>query len=296
MIIRGLVTVGVILVSACAQEQQPEAIAPVRPNASRGFSMSARDRHLRGIETTLATLGFTDVHRFYEGPEYSLVSVRVAGSEAIPGWGRLRKAVSQTEAWPVIVGEVRYEGELREHLRTIGIGSVEGAIHLGEALDFDRWLTLRHSSDPDTYTLPRTPRWRRPFRTHCNMNGGFRIHTNLGSSKPYAIVSIVLVPTTEPWQVPAFLQFGGWNDCPLPEEHVSALRNWHGRFGAEPVGIGTDIVELTVAKPIADETTALEVAEEQFVYAHDIVHQGTNTIDCLADTINGASAWFFWWD
>ena len=40
----------------------------------------------------------------------------------------------------------------------------------------------------------------------------------------------------------------------------------------------------------------MELAEEQFAYCPDIVHQGVGTISALASMLLDGTAWYFWWD
>lgn len=294
---RVALAIGLGVLAACAQEKTEEAGAPMKSDAvsATTFELKARDRQLAGIEGVLNELGFEDTARFYDGPEFSLVSVRVRGDQAIAAWERLRREAARTQAWPVIIGETGQEEQLREHLGEVEAGEVERSIRAALKTDFGEWLRKRRASEPEVYAPSRLPPWRRPFRKRCPRNDSFTIHTDIVKSEPHPRVSIVLVPTTESWQVAGFLQYGGWNDCPLPSEQVAAHRDWHYRFGAEVLGMGSDIVELVVGRPV-EASTAMQVADEQFVYCYDIVDQGTGTLDCLADTISGAKAWYFWWD
>jgi hypothetical protein len=62
---------------------------------------------------------------------------------------------------------------------------------------------------------------------------GLRIALALRGGKPWAKVYIVLLPTDDPTTIPAHVHWGGWNNCPPPEYHVAALREWRDRYGAE---------------------------------------------------------------
>lgn len=114
--------------------------------------------------------------------------------------------------------------------------------------------------------------------------------------RPLDRVHILLIPTDEGAAVPAFLRWGGWNDCPGPEYHIAALRSWHERFGAELVGITGDVINLRVARRPATREAALDLAREQYLYCEDIVDQGTETLAPLAATLMQEDWWFFWWD
>ncbi|MDQ3930735.1 MAG: DUF4253 domain-containing protein, partial [Chloroflexota bacterium] len=114
--------------------------------------------------------------------------------------------------------------------------------------------------------------------------------------RPLPTVHIALVPTVANWEVPAYLKFGGWNDCPPPEQHVAVLKRWHELYGAQVVGLTHEVLELGVTRPPKDRTAALIVALEQYAYCYDIVDQGTESIAALAATLLDASVWYFWWD
>ena len=113
-------------------------------------------------------------------------------------------------------------------------------------------------------------------------NEGFLAPFEIGTGKPVNDLWIVLLPTTKGWEVPAYMAFGGWNSCPGPDVHVAVLRSWHERFGAEPVTMTHDVLELTVVRRPASRELAVELALEQYRYCEDIVTQGVGTVDALA--------------
>ena len=114
--------------------------------------------------------------------------------------------------------------------------------------------------------------------------------------EPLPSVRVALVPTTAAWEVPAYLKFGGWNDCPAPHEHVAVLKHWHELYGAQLVGLAHDVLELGVTRPPKDRTGALIAALEQYAYCPDLVDQGTESLAALAATLQDASVWYAWWD
>src|SRR5262249_54328128 len=99
-----------------------------------------------------------------------------------------------------------------------------------------------------------------------------------------------------PWEVPAILNFGGWNECPDASVHVTMMKRWSEKCGAEVVGMNGDVVEMYAAQPPTTRDEALKLANEQFLYCNDIVIQGTQTIEALAAGLLGNNLWFFWWD
>jgi hypothetical protein len=124
----------------------------------------------------------------------------------------------------------------------------------------------------------------------------FSAHLDILSRKPYPEVLIALVPTPHPWEVPAWLQTGGWNACPNPELHVRLMENWFVRYGAELVALTHDVIELAITRPVTDLEEARELARVQYAYCPDIVDQGVQSIENLAQTLLGSTVWYFWWD
>lgn len=116
------------------------------------------------------------------------------------------------------------------------------------------------------------------------------------NGKPLDRVHILVLPTMEAATAPAYLRWGGWNACPAPEYHVAALRDWHTRYGAEPVGISGDVINLRVARRPPTRDEALALAREQFLYCEDLVLQGTETFAPLAAGLMRSDWWYFWWD
>lgn len=103
------------------------------------------------------------------------------------------------------------------------------------------------------------------------------------------------IPAENPWEVFAWLPFGGWNECPMPEEVLWIAKYWYEKHGAIPAVMTSDILEFSAA-PVKDETAAVDLALEQFAFCSDIVTQGVNTIGRLAGAMMQSSTWYFWWD
>lgn len=110
-----------------------------------------------------------------------------------------------------------------------------------------------------------------------------------------ARIALVQLPTEKPWEAVLYLPFGGWNECPKPEEHAAILRYWHERWGAVPAAITFDTLELVLPAPVPKDA-AWDVAKEHFAYTEDCVLQGTGTLGRLADGLWRSDVWFFWWD
>ncbi|MEU4566847.1 DUF4253 domain-containing protein [Micromonospora sp. NPDC023956] len=79
-------------------------------------------------------------------------------------------------------------------------------------------------------------------------------------------------------------------------ELAAVVRSWEERFGARVVGLGFDILHLSVAAPPTSSEHALRVAAEHFAFCPDNVWQGSGTLAAYAEQIVGLNCWSFWWD
>lgn len=106
-------------------------------------------------------------------------------------------------------------------------------------------------------------------------------------------IYLVEVPVKEPWQVFAYIPFGGWNECPDTDEQMAVAKYWYEKYGAVPAHFSNDMIQYYVPKPVTDNT--MSVAEEHMGYCEDAVLQGDN-LTTLAATIKESTVWTFWWD
>ncbi|GAA2224413.1 DUF4253 domain-containing protein [Promicromonospora sukumoe] len=77
----------------------------------------------------------------------------------------------------------------------------------------------------------------------------------------------------------------------------AALRTWEERFGVRVVGLGSDRLWVSVARPPKDLDHARAVALEHFAFCPDNLWQGGyESLDAYAAALVGANSWTFWWD
>lgn len=102
--------------------------------------------------------------------------------------------------------------------------------------------------------------------------------------------SVILaeIPVKNPWEVFAWLPFGGWNSCPDTLELMAVSKYWYEQHGAVPAVITHDVLEYKVPKPVAKEAS-IQLAAEQGVFC-------PNEDETLADSLTKSTKWFFWWD
>lgn len=224
--------------------------------------------------------------------------ITVPGHRALAELDRLRAEHPTTGLYPVLMGDV-------EEIETILEGMEEAepaAVALAKARIIDVPLLLSiwrgNMEDPDVDDPEGDPTtseaW--PASGHEPEAPGIITHLEVGTEEPLDAVVIGLFPVVKPWEVFAYIGYGGWNSCPHANEHVAIHRSWQERYGAEVVSLTPAIVQCVVSRPPLDRAGSLELAREQYVYCEDIVIQGTQTVGNLAASLQGARTWYFWWD
>lgn len=232
--------------------------------------------------------------------------VTVPGADALKEWERLR---ALDKGWPVVIGDDTALDRIAEQfsldapavfpgqrpappLRSPAtILAAADAVTLPGALE-KLWRD-EYGENPEENAMPQLGAW--PPATD-SPGPGFTIASDIRTGTPLERVHILMIPTRDSAEVPAYLRWGGWNACPMPEIHVAVLRDWKRRYGVELVGIDGDTINLRAARRPISRDAALALAREQFFYCPDIVHQGTGTLAPLAAGLMASDWWFFWWD
>ncbi|MFO0994166.1 MAG: DUF4253 domain-containing protein [Hyphomicrobiales bacterium] len=149
-----------------------------------------------------------------------------------------------------------------------------------------RDMMLREDEEPPVGEWP----------TDKRQSPGLTVAMDWQSGRPLEKVYIALVPTKDWTEVPAYMRWGGWNECPQPEFHVAALRSWRDRYDVELVGMSHDLLNLLARRPPASREEALALAREQYAYCADNIDQGVETFSALAADLMANDWWYFWWD
>jgi hypothetical protein len=261
-------------------EREPAPI--VAPEASGGDSEALRRAIARAsFEGPLLEL-------FPRG-DAAVYGIATDGDRAIPLWRALRRMTSDTGYYPVILGDGGSLDRIREVLESSE--PPDAILARASELDAQAWLAQRSAALERDWETPHGE-WSEPDGEELP----YTIPTDILSGRPLAHVAIALVPTTRAWEVPAWLGYGGWNDCPEPAVQVAVMKRWHERYGAEVVGMSEDVVEMRVARPPRTRAASMELAGEHYAYCYDIVLSGTGSIEGLASGVLGRGVWFFWWD
>lgn len=126
--------------------------------------------------------------------------------------------------------------------------------------------------------------------------GGLTLTDDVLTGEPLPSVAVARLQVGAPWEIPAYLRFGGWNGCPEPEVHCAVWKDWHEGFGAHIVGVSGSVVEAVVEQSPMDPEEAMRLAWQQYLYCTDRVDQGAESVVNLAAQLFLARTWYFWWD
>jgi hypothetical protein len=239
----------------------------------------------------------------YDLDDATIYQIVVDGEAAVDTWHKLRAIVGETGRWPALLGQIGgvnapgiFAPELLHMVHGSGIPLPRANLERAAAVDAGRWFAehaLPDCEDDDwsEYGLELGVEVSPGEPSH-----EFTIPYDVVTREAFSHVSIGLFPTPHSWEVPAWLCFGGWNGSPEPHEHVAIFAHWRERYGAEILGVTRDVIEAYVERPPGDLEAATVLAREQYSYCTDVIDQGTMTTERLARTLQGGTAWYFWWD
>ena len=275
--------------------------------AAAGLTLTTRSSQLAEMRPDLSHLS-PERRAAYEARHARMMAalpyerVTVPGAQAQAEWERLKGA---GRGWPVVVGDDEQLERIAEQFsiddpavwgRGDFMGEVRAPATILEAaasLRFPEDLARWPGADQEEDLQAPLGDWPEDIGS-----GGdnLSVANDVLTGKPFESVHILLIPTAESWQVPAFLRWGDWNACPPPEYHVAALRSWHERYGAELVGINADTMNVRVARRPGNREDAIALAREQYRYCPDILDQGVEEVSTLAAILMAQDWYYFWWD
>lgn len=215
----------------------------------------------------------------------------VASDDAIPTWKKLRALTDKTGWYPLVV---RDTFSMLGNLDNLAPASPQEIRRAADDVDIDAWRESRRRQVDEDWA-DQGHQLRSPGDTSLP-NESFCVPFEVNTGEPVDDVYIVLLPTTSGADVPALLGCGAWSEYLDSEVHVALLRKWHRDFGSDPVTFRGDTIEFLVSRRPATLDEAITLATEQFFYCEDIVTQGCESIDALADYLMKSDIWYFWWD
>ncbi|MCS0602811.1 DUF4253 domain-containing protein [Streptomyces sp. LP11] len=109
---------------------------------------------------------------------------------------------------------------------------------------------------------------------------------------------LALVPARRSADIPAAI---GWTGPLNHDEDVArlcaVLRSWEDRFGVRVVGLGFDVLVVSVAAPPTETTVAKALAAEHFAFCPDAVTEdGPGSVGDYAKGLLNSPTWSFRWD
>ena len=224
-----------------------------------------------------------------------LVSVPV--KDAVEAWERLRRFTARSGYFPCVLGQDDFGDEPEFDAQTPA--GADADLAQAALLDVDQWLAERRAdqeaeAEEAEISLPtrdNTGDWDAKIAKKRAAQFAFpKELAKLGKT-----AALALVPSRSGYDVPAMLGFGGFNDCPEPAEQSAVLKRWQERYGAQPVFLHVDTLELKITRPPADRDEAMNLAWEQYLYCTDLL-ETHGTVAELAAHLMGAERWHFWWD
>ncbi|WP_336319570.1 DUF4253 domain-containing protein [Streptomyces lavendofoliae] len=106
-----------------------------------------------------------------------------------------------------------------------------------------------------------------------------------------------LVPARRSADIPAVLGWGGAAGHADAVRISAVLRSWEDRFGIRVVGLGPDVLTVSVAAPPRTPDDALAVAAEHAAFSPDTVWDDYETLRAYAtEEVLDRRDWTFWWD
>lgn len=220
-------------------------------------------------------------------------TIKIAGKDAVATLTEYRSRFPTSGEYPFLIGD---DEELARIQEAAGFNDQDPSaiVQSSHDVNLDKWIAERRSEGEDDgfsvdHLLGEWP-------GEVTEKGAIGLHKDILTGKVKREVFLGLAAIEQPWQLPAVLKYGAWNDCPEAEVHCAFHRKWHDEYGAEITGMSGDVVECTVANPPADQAAALQLARQQYWYCADIVEQGCESVNNLAATIINSGYWYFWWD
>lgn len=212
----------------------------------------------------------------------------VPAARAVDTWKKLRSKTKTSGFYPVVISQ-RLHDEWEELI-------VEHFVPLDEVLERASAINARHYLANRVQEYLHDPGEQPDFSTRAKLKNPDRF-ISLDDQADIGSTFILLLPTTDPWKVFAYVQYSGWNENPTAENHIAVTKYWHDLYGAEPVILTDSVIEMITSKPPSNRAQAESLAMEHFAYTGgDIIYQGVEDFGVLASMLEHHRCWYFWWD
>lgn len=104
---------------------------------------------------------------------------------------------------------------------------------------------------------------------------------------------VAVLRADDPYAPLRVMSTNGANYGLYTDEVIARLREWDARYGVRITGAWGDWVEAGFVRPPPD---MLAFAREVYDFCPDVVDQGTETVEALAEEMRRSSTVFLWWD
>ncbi|MEQ1756253.1 MAG: DUF4253 domain-containing protein [Micropepsaceae bacterium] len=258
-------------------------------------------------------------------PQLPIETRKIRGASALAEWEQLRKSTSH---YPLIVGDNEDLARLSEQRAALESEhrTVQEILEKAASFNYPEDFRLRKKKDAEELKAlikkkRQDPKIDEAYKAFDEKFPNEDIHqpqhgewpTTPPGYTPLSILEkstlqgktfqrriideavVLMLPTADWTEAFAMLNYGGWNECPQPHEHIAAFRRWRDRFGLELVAMSSDTLELRPARHPQTREDALALALEQYEFCPDLVDQG-GPLEELAAGLLAGNWWYFWWD
>jgi hypothetical protein len=149
--------------------------------------------------------------------------ISVTGEKAIEELNRLQLEFTSSGLWPILIGDDQELERIEEGLEDSS-ESPDEILAASTAIHAEKWFEERISQDPELYQCEDGD-W--PDVDPGEI--GIVTHLSISGSKPKKKVSIALLAIDNSSDSFAHLNWGGWNDCPFPQDHCAIHRYWRAK-------------------------------------------------------------------
>lgn len=238
----------------------------------------------------------------------SMATFIVDGERAESVWRQLTVTEAESGLTPLILGG----GESFEaHLETLGLAYDEPDLSVAEILeesreiDFDDLMAARledfvydQGEWPDKAQSASS--LSTPEAAESTSSAG-KEHRGKGvfESEKEIYIGLIEQNPSSPmpnYELPVWLLFGGFGDCPQPYQHPTVLKHWLDAHEARLMAIGSDYLQCQVSKPPTNQADALKLAREHFAYSRCPIEQGPGQLAPYAHQLLDNHTWNFWWE
>ena len=224
--------------------------------------------------------------------------IKVAASDAAKAYKEHRESAESTGLTPLVLADYRFAETILKRLQD---SPASGQKCLAKALKMDGGTFLKKRREKEEKALKKMKesieemeesllgKWPKKPRQSPQLS------YLIDRSKEVGIL-LLEIPPADSWQIPALIEFGGWDLVPLPEEQAAVHRRWAEAYGSEVFAISYSTIMCRVARPPMTKEDAIALAWEHYRYCDDRVLQGSDDISTLAAELLNAPEWYFWFD